>query len=234
MEGYIHDFTYTAGKRNKRYLMGQNRNHTAGRNRPMTARTLYDMELSGNCYKVRLFCALLGLDLALEPVDLMAGAHKESPFIELNPFGQVPVLQDGDVVLRDSQAILVYLARKYGGENWLPTDPVGMASVVNWLMVAENEIARGPGDARLRDKFGFPVDGDKARENAAQILGLLEARLAQNEWLVLDRPTIADIACMPYVALGHEGGVPLDRYPAIQAWVDRIKALPGFVSMPAL
>ncbi|MEJ2518562.1 MAG: glutathione binding-like protein, partial [Methyloceanibacter sp.] len=88
--------------------------------------------------------------------------------------------------------------------------------------------------ARLRDKFGFPVDGDKARENAAQILGLLEARLAQNEWLALDRPTIADIACMPYVALGHEGGVPLDRYPAIQAWVDRIKALPGFVSMPAL
>ncbi|MGD9026609.1 MAG: glutathione S-transferase [Methyloceanibacter sp.] len=203
-------------------------------NRSMTACTLYDMELSGNCFKVRLFCALLGLELDLEPVDLMAGAHKKSPFIDVNPFGQVPVLQDDDVVLRDSQAILVYLARKYGGETWLPTDPVGMASVVNWLMVAENEIARGPADARLRDKFGFPVDADQARENAANILGLLEARLSENEWLALDRPTIADIACMPYVALGHEGGVPLDSYPAIRAWVGRIKALPGFVSMAAL
>ena len=200
----------------------------------MTARTLHDMELSGNCYKVRLFCELLGLDLDLAPVDLMAGAHKESRFIDLNPFGQVPVLEDDGTVLRDSQAILVYLARKYGGESWLPTDPVGMASVVNWLMVAENEIARGPGDARLHDKFGFPVDADKARENAASILGLIEARLTQNDWLALDRPTIADIACMPYVALGHEGGVTLDAYPATQAWIGRIKALPGFISMPSL
>lgn len=200
----------------------------------MTARTLHDMELSGNCYKVRLFCALLGLDLEIAPVDLMAGAHKESPFIDLNPFGQVPVLEDDGNVLRDSQAILVYLARKYGGESWLPTDPAGMASVVNWLMVAENEIARGPGDARLHDKFGYPVDADKARENAAHILGLIEARLAENAWLALDRPTIADIACMPYIALGHEGGVTLEAYPAIQAWIGRIKALPGFISMPAL
>ena len=200
----------------------------------MTARTLHDMELSGNCYKVRLFCALLGLDLEIAPVDLMAGAHKESPFIDLNPFGQVPVLEDDGNVLRDSQAILVYLARKYGGESWLPTDSAGMASVVNWLMVAENEIARGPGDARLHDKFDYPVDADKARENAAHILGLIEARLAENAWLALDRPTIADIACMPYIALGHEGGVTLEAYPAIQAWIGRIKALPGFISMPAL
>ncbi|ODR98510.1 glutathione S-transferase [Methyloceanibacter methanicus] len=200
----------------------------------MTARTLHDMELSGNCYKVRLFCALLGLDLEIAPVDLMAGAHKESPFIDLNPFGQVPVLEDDGNVLRDSQAILVYLARKYGGESWLPTDPAGMASVVNWLMVAENEIARGPGDARLHDKFGFPIDVENAREKAARILGLIETQLTDNEWLALDRPTIADIACMPYVALGHEGGVTLEAYPAIRAWVGRIKALPGFISMPAL
>ena len=200
----------------------------------MAERTLHDMELSGNCYKVRLLCSLLGLDLKLIPVDLMAGAHKASPFIELNPFGQVPVLEDGDIVLRDSQAILVYLARKYGGETWLPTDALEMATVVNWLMVAENEIARGPGDARLHVKFGFPVDAEKARENAAHTLALLEAHLSKNDWLALDHPTIADIACMPYVALGHEGGVPHDAYPTIRAWIDRIKALPGFISMPAL
>jgi len=200
----------------------------------MATLKLHDLELSGNCYKVRLFCGLLGLALDLVPVDLMAGAHKESPFIELNPFGEVPVLEDGDLMLRDSQAILVYLARKFGGENWLPTDPAGMAQVVSWLMVAENEIARGPNDARLHDKFGYVLDVDQAREKTARILGLLESRLKQNAWLALDRPTIADIACMPYVALGHEGGVTLDAYPAIRAWIGRIKALPSFVAMPAL
>ncbi|MCB1441450.1 MAG: glutathione S-transferase [Methyloceanibacter sp.] len=200
----------------------------------MADRKLHDLELSGNCYKVRLFSALLGLDVEIVPVDFMGGAHKTPAFLEKNPFGEIPVLEDGDFILRDSQAILVYLARKYGGETWLPTDPAGMAEVMIWLMAAENEIARGPNDARLHDKFGFPIDVAKARENAARILGLMEARLSKNDWLALDRPTIADIACMPYVALSHEGGVSLDPYPAIRAWIARIKALPGFVSMPAL
>jgi glutathione S-transferase len=195
---------------------------------------LHDLELSGNCYKVRLFCALLRLDLDIRPVDFMAGAHKQPPLIALNPFGEIPVFEDGDLVLRDSQAILVYLARKFGGETWLPTDPAGMAQVVSWLMVAENEIARGPNDARLHDKFGYPLDVDQAREKAARILGLLESHLKQNAWLAVGRPTIADIACMPYVALGHEGGVPLEPYPAVRAWIGRLKALPGFISMPAL
>ena len=200
----------------------------------MSALKLHDLELSGNCYKVRLFCALLGLKLDLAPVDLMSGAHKNSPFIDLNPFGEIPVLEDGSVVLRDSQAILVYLARKYRGEDWLPTDAAGMAEVVTWLMVAENEIARGPGDARLNDKFGYKLDVSQARTNAARILGLIETHLKSTDWLALGRPTIADIACMPYIALGYEGGVSLDPYPAIQAWIGRIKALPGFISMPAL
>jgi glutathione S-transferase len=195
---------------------------------------LHDLELSGNCYKIRLFCSLLGLEPKIEPVDFLAGAHKKSPLIDKNPFGEIPVFQDGELTLRDSQAILVYLARKYGGENWLPLDPVGMAEVMSWLMVAENEIARGPNDARLHDKFGYKLDVKLARETAARILGLLEARLMNNEWLALGRPTIADIACMPYVALGHEGGVSLDAYPAIRAWIGRIKALPGFISMPAI
>jgi glutathione S-transferase len=137
-------------------------------------------------------------------------------------------------VLRDSQTILVYLARKFGGETWLPTDAAGMAEVVGWLMIAENEIARGPADARLHDKFGFPIDINRARENSKRILGLLESHLKENQWLALGRPTIADIACMPYIALGHEGGVPLDSYPAIRAWIGRIKVLPRFIAMPAL
>jgi glutathione S-transferase len=164
----------------------------------------------------------------------MAGEHKKSPFLDKNPFGEVPVLEDGAVRLRDSQSILVYLARKYGGESWLPTEAAAMADVVSWLMIAENEIARGPGDARLHDKFGYKLDVALAREKAARILGLIETHLKANKWLALGRPTIADIACMPYIALGHEGGVPLDPYPSIRSWIDRIKALPSFITMPAL
>ncbi len=200
----------------------------------MAALKLHDLELSGNCYKIRLFCSLLGQKLDLTPVDFLGGAHKKSPLIDQNPFGEIPIFEDGGGVLRDSQAILVYLARKYGGESWLPTDAAGMAEVVSWLMVAENEIARGPNDARLHDKFGFELDVGQAREKARRIFGVMEAHLAKHDFLALNRPTIADIACMPYVALSHEGGLSLQPYPAIRTWIGRIKALPGFIAMPAL
>ncbi|MDP1639701.1 MAG: glutathione S-transferase [Hyphomicrobium sp.] len=195
---------------------------------------LYDLEPSGNCYKVRLMCALLSVPMEVVHVDFLAGAHKQSPLIDLNPFGEIPIFVDGDVVLRDSQAVLVYLARNWGGEGWLSTEPAPMADVMQWLTVAENEIARGPGDARLHDKFGVKLDVRAAREKAARILGLMEAHLARQQWLALDRPTIADIACMPYVALSHEGGISLEPYPAVKAWVERVKALPGFIPMPGL
>jgi glutathione S-transferase len=198
------------------------------------AAKLYDLELSGNCYKVRLLAALLGVPLETVPVDFLGGAHKKPPLIDLNAFGEVPIFEDGGLVLRDSQAILVYMARKWGGESWLPTDPAGLALVTAWLMVAENEIARGPNDARLHDKFCYDVDIEHARRKTVHILGLMESHLARTSWLALDRPTIADIACMPYVALSHEGGVPLDGYPAVAAWVHRVKALPGFVGMPGI
>jgi glutathione S-transferase len=162
----------------------------------------------------------------------MAGAHKKSPLIEQNPFGEIPILEDGNVVLRDSQAILVYLARKYGGEAWLPTDAVSMARVVEWLMVAENEIARGPNDARLHDKFGFPIDAPAAREKAKRIFDVMEAHLAKNAWLALDRPTIADIACMPYVGAFPRGWSVARSVSRIRAWIGHIKASPA--SMPAL
>jgi glutathione S-transferase len=198
------------------------------------APVLYDLEVSGNCYKVRLLTALLGVPLQIVPVDFLAGDHKKPPVSDLNPFGELPVFKDGDVVLRDSQAILVYIARKWGGETWLPTDAAGMARVCEWLMVAANEIARGPNDARLHNKFGYDLDLGVARAKSARILGLMDAHLARRQWLALDRPTIADIACMPYVALGHEGGVMLNDYPAVAAWVQRLKSLPGFITMPAL
>jgi glutathione S-transferase len=198
------------------------------------AMKLYDLELSGNCYKVRLFLQLIGQEYELVPVDFLGGAHKKPPLSELNPFLEIPILADGDLVLRDSHAILVYLARKYGGEGWMPTEPSSMARVIEWLMVAENEIARGPNDARLHDKFGYDLDHDLAVKRSTRILDLIEEHLKGRDWLVLGRPTIADIACFPYIALGHEGRVPVGDRRNVIAWIGRIKTLPGFVGMPEL
>lgn len=198
------------------------------------AAKLYDLELSGNCYKVRLLAALLGVPLDIVPVDFLGGAHKTPPLIHLNPFGEIPIFDDGGLVLRDSQAMLIYLARKWGGESWLPTDAAGLAQVSTWLMVAENEVARGPNDARLHDKFGYKLDIEAARRNTVHLLGLMESHLTQTAWLALNRATIADIACMPYVALSHEGGISIEGYPAVGAWVQRVKGLPGFVGMPGI
>lgn len=195
---------------------------------------LYNLDRSGNCYKVRLLSALLGVPLQIEDIDFLGGEHKRSPLIDLNPFGEIPVFVDGDVVLRDSQTILAYIARKWGGEQWLPIDPQGLASVMSWLAVAENEIARGPADARVHDQFGAKLDAGLARQKAARVLGLMNAHLANRQWLALDRPTIADIACMPYVALSNEGGISLEPYPSVSNWLDRVMALPGAIPVPRL
>lgn len=195
---------------------------------------LYDLTLSGNCYKVRLFAALAGIPLEIVPVDFLGGEHKRPPLIELNPWGELPILVDGEVVLRDSQAILVYLARRYAGEAWLPSDPAAMAEVVQWLSTAANEVQNGPGAARLVDKFGYDLDKADTLRRAARILPLIDARLAEHDWLALDRPTIADCAVLPYVALAPEGGVSLSDFPRIRAWIERVKALPGFVPMPGV
>lgn len=195
---------------------------------------LYDLELSGNCYKVRLFAALARIPLEIRAVDFLAGEHKRSPLIDLNPWGEIPILEDGEVVLRDSQAILVYLAAKYGGEGWLPRAPAGMAEVMQWLSTAANEIQNGPGAARLVDKFGYAIDKADTLKRSARILPLVDAHLAGHRWLALERPTIADCAVLPYVALAPEGGVSLEPYGHIRRWIGQVKELPGFVPMPGI
>lgn len=193
---------------------------------------LYDLDLSGNCYKVRLLCSLLDVPLELRPVDFMAGEHKTDAFVALNPFGELPVLEDGELLLRDSQSMLVYVAKTYGDENWLPSDPTGLALVTQWLSSASNDIARGPNDARLHVKFNYELDVEKARRIAIKFFGILEQHLTGRNWLELRRPTIADIAVYPYVSIAHEGGISLQSYPAIRAWMKRIRELPRYISMP--
>lgn len=195
---------------------------------------LYDLELSGNCYKVRLFAALAKIQLDVVPVNFLEGEHKQPPLIDLNPWGEIPILQDAVVVLRDSQAILVYLAARYADESWLPRDPAGLGEVMQWLSTAANEIQNGPGAARLVDKFGYAIDKANTLQRSARILPLIDAHLATHRWLALERPTIADCAVMPYVALAPEGGVALQAYPHLLQWIARIKELPGFIPMPGI
>lgn len=195
---------------------------------------LYDLELSGNCYKVRLFAALAKIPLDIVAVDFLDGEHKRPPLIDLNPWGEIPVLEDGAVVLRDSQAILVYLAAQYADASWLPRDPAGLGEVMQWLSTAANEIQNGPGAARLVDKFGYAIDKADTIKRAARILPLIESHLTRHRWLAVDRPTIADCAVMPYVALAPEGGIALHDYPHIRQWIGRIKELPGFTTMPGI
>jgi glutathione S-transferase len=195
---------------------------------------LYDLELSGNCHKVRLFAALAGIPIERVAVDFLGGEHKRPPLITLNPWGEIPILEDGEVVLRDSQAILVYLARKANALDWLPIEAAPMAEVMQWLSTAADEIRNGPANARLVDKFGVPLDKPDTLRRSARVLPLIDGHLAHRRWLALDRPTIADCAIFPYVALAPEGGITLQPYANIRRWIGRIKELPGYVPMPGI
>ncbi|WP_026176220.1 glutathione S-transferase [Methylobacterium sp. 88A] len=193
---------------------------------------LFHMALSGHAHRARLFLSLVGADCEIVEVDLAAGAHRTPDFLALNPFGQVPVLVDGDVVVPDSNAILVYLAKKLGRTDWLPEDAYGAAQVQRWLSVAAGPIAFGPAAARLITVFGARFDTAEVIARAHQILGRIEAELAGRAWIAADHPTIADVALYSYVAAAPEGNVDLAPYAEIRAWLGRIEALPGFVAFP--
>jgi len=194
-------------------------------------RTLHGTRLSGHTHRVQLFLHLLDLPYAY--ADSPAAVRATPAFLALNPLGQIPVLQEGDVALADSNAILVYLAKRHAaGSGWLPEDPVGAARVQRWLSLAAGEIAYGPAAARVNARFyDTGVPPALAQALAARALGLMEGELAARDWLAGEAPTIADVACYAYVAHAPEGGIALDAYPRVQAWVARVQALPGFVPM---
>lgn len=201
--------------------------------RPAQPIRLYRSPLSGHAHRVQLFLSLLDLPFEMIDIDLRAGEQKKPDFLAKNPFGQVPVIEDGDVTLSDSNAILVYLANRYGEPGWLPHDPLGAAGVQRFLSLAAGEIFRGPASARLASLFGVPLDRDAACATARNLFGILEQHLASHVFLVSSQATIADVAAYSYIAHAPEGGIALDAYPNIRHWLARIEALPGFVPMQA-
>ena len=196
---------------------------------------LYGDYPSGNSYKVNLLLALLGLDYEWVRVDLLKSEQKSPEFLALNPFGQLPVLVDDQITLADAQAILVYLARRYGGDQWLPLEAEPLSRVVRWLSTAAGEVRQGPESARLYYLFkATSINLERANQKAAFILTQLDRHLTTREWLEFERPTIADVAVFPYVALAGDGQIALDGYPHVLAWIERIKHLPGFVGMAGI
>ncbi|MEM5370093.1 glutathione S-transferase [Paraburkholderia azotifigens] len=194
---------------------------------------LYTTLLSGHGHRVKLFLTLLDLPFEVIELDMRAGDNRKPEYLALNPFGQVPTIQDGDVTLFDSNAILVYLATRYGDASWLPTDPPGAAAVQRWLSLAAGQIAYGPCAARLVTVFGAPLHHDTAKAIAVKLFDVIDRELATKPFAAGEHVTIADIAAHTYIAHAPEGGVSLEPYPNIRAWLRRVEALPRFIAMPS-
>jgi glutathione S-transferase len=194
---------------------------------------LYGNELSGHSHRVELFLRMLNLPYRF--VRSPAEVRREAQFLALNPLGQIPVLEDGEVVLADSNAIMVYLARRYAAQSsWLPEEPVAASKVQRWLSIAAGEVRYGAAIARAIAQGWMAGDQAAAVGVAERILRFMDSHLADRTYLATDKPTIADLACYSYVAHAPEGGVSLDPYPAVKRWLRRVEALPGFVGMPSL
>lgn len=199
-------------------------------NKPSQPIRLYRYALSGHAHRVQLFLSLLNLPYQMIDIDLRQGEQKQEAFLAKNPFGQVPVIEDGNTTVFDSNAILVYLATNYG-KAWLPSDVLGAATVQRWFTMAAGPIAFGAAAARVAAVFGAPIDAERAKSIAHNLFKVLNSEMAGKDFALGTQPSVADIAAYTYIAHAPEGGISLDAYPHIRKWVTRIEALPGFVPM---
>lgn len=192
---------------------------------------LHAMAISGHSHRVQLFLSLLGLPCEVHPVDVLRGEGRTPAFLALNPLGQVPVIEDGELVLADSNAILVYLARRYDASGrWLPNDPRVAARVQRWLSLAAGELNDGPASARFACLIGKTASAQQLK-TAQRLFAFMEQTLAGSPFLAAAEPTLADIAMYSYTAHAPEGGTTLETFPNLKAWLARIEALRGFVPM---
>lgn len=194
---------------------------------------LFDNEFSGHSHRVRLFLSLLGQQYERIPIDLRNDEQKTPEYMKLSPLGQVPTLVDDDIVVTDSTAALVYLAKRYDNSGrWLPNDPAGAAAVQLWLSTAAGELYRGPATARAIKIMARKADYDAAKSCAEQLFQWMQSVLVDHAWLAADQHTIADIAMYSYVRVADEGELDITPYPAIVRWLEDVEQLDGFEPMP--
>ncbi|MFM0197946.1 glutathione S-transferase [Paraburkholderia strydomiana] len=192
---------------------------------------LYSFHLSGHSHRVHLLLSLLHIEYETIEVDLRAGAQKTPEYLVMNRFGQVPVLVDEDLVVSDSNAILVYLARKYGHTSWLPDDPYAEAEVQRWLSVAAGEVTYGLAAARLITLFNAPRNPKEVIARSHAVLEVIDAELRERTWIAAAMPTIADVALYSYIAHAPEGNVDISSYVNVGRWLEAVEALDGFVAL---
>jgi len=193
---------------------------------------LYDNPMSGNCFKVRLLFSLLGIEYERREVDVVDRSGRAELLGDLNPGLRVPtlVLDDGRP-LAESDAILVYFAE---GTEYLPEDRYERAQVLQWMFF--EQYSHEPNIAVLRFWAEAGIEGDP-REAAAKLEGgyraleAMERHLEEREFFVGEGATVADLALYAYTHVASEGGFEMDRFAAISAWLERIRALPGYVSI---
>lgn len=191
---------------------------------------LHTTMASINGYKVRMLLSMLGLPCEIVDVDMYAGEHKREPFLSLNPFGQMPVLQDEGFTIADSHACLVYVARRYDdAASWLPKDAQGEARVAEWLSKSANEVHAGPWmkRAKIRRPEAITVPDEEIDARCDRILGIMDAELAKRAWLARDHATIADVSCFAPISMLKVSGYDTDRWAHLTRWLDRVRTLPG-------
>ena len=194
---------------------------------------LYWHPISGHAHRAHMLLSMLQLDFELVTVDLPAGEHRKPEFLALNPFGQIPVLVDGDTIISDSNAILIYLASVYDKDKgWLPDSPRARAHVEQFLSLAAHRLAGSIAKLRAANLFSRAIDREPLLEEADKLLSQLQVYLNKRTWLVDDNPTIADLALYSYLKVAPEGGVSLADYPNVRRWLENVESLPNFVPMP--
>ncbi|MGL4637442.1 MAG: glutathione S-transferase [Beijerinckiaceae bacterium] len=192
---------------------------------------LHGTALSGHAHRIELLLRMLGLPylFSASPADV----RRTPEFQKLNPLGQIPVLEDGPVVIADSNAIMTYLVHRYDPKGqWLSRDPVIAAEIQRWLSIAAGEIFYGPATARMVAQWGMQGDAVRALVIAQRLFSFMDQHLSGRSFLAAEHATLADLACYSYTAHAPEGGISLERYPAIRAWIARVEALPNFKPMP--
>jgi glutathione S-transferase len=212
----------------KLFISDTQANMTTQPQRPIV---LYGFKLSGHCHRVELFLSLNKLPYRYVEVDILKGEHKQPNFLELNRFGQVPVIDDNGTVLADSNAILLYLTQTYGLSQWYPNDVIKQAQIQRWFSFAAGFLAFGPAMARAIKLFRPTENPTEALQRATRLFVVMEGDLGKSSFLVGNQPTLADISMYSYTAAAPEGGMTFENYPNIRAWLTRVEALPGFVAM---
>ena len=202
--------------------------HFPENNKPIK---FYRYEVSGHCHRAQLMMSLL--DLPYEIIDLNRdGSNQPEDFLEMSPFGQVPVIDDNGFKLCDSNAILVYLVKKYNdGYAWLPEDAENASRIQRWLSIAAGELVSSLAFARFSKVFKVDIDYATTKKKSESLLEIINNTLNQHDFLIGNEITIADIACYTYVAHAPEGDISLDPYPKIKTWLSKIESLPRFVPM---